>query len=404
MNSLDRTLSRVLALLGLFVIVVPDIAACSFDANKLRALPQRDLGTSPDDAPNGRDSVAKDPDASADDAVEGDTQKPDDADNSVADAQEASGIFDDDGGNPMHVDAPPASCDDGLTGGCDAQNDGLTGTDSEGATGGTDGTGGTSGTWDTSSLGNDGILLADAPPTDGQIDVIAAGGWNGTGTGGAAGQPAGGSAGTAGGSVGGNAGVGGSGGTAGINGTGGTAGTSGTTLGPNVALGATWWGDGIALNRTGSYPRIFASGTQSTSVNTPASLCDGSTSTFWVSVGDSTNPATFPQWVGVEFASAVTVRAVILKGRMNGNRAYNPSQYVIQTSDNGTTWTNQLTVAVPVSYPLTENPVTSPITTWLNTPVTAKWVRIYISAAFYTIAGQQQPTVPNAQFSELEIH
>ena len=375
MNSLDRTLSQVLALLGLIVIVVPDIAACSFDANKLRALPQRDSGASPDDAPNGRDSVAKDPDASVDD-----------------------------GGNPMPVDAPPASCDNGLTGGCDAQNDGLTGTDSAGATGDTDGTGGTSGTWDASSLGNDGILLADAPPTDSQTDVIAAGGWNGTGAGGAAGQAAGGSAGTAGGGVGGNAGVGGSGGTAGINGTGGTAGASGTTLGPNVALGATWWGDAIAWNKTGSYPRIFASSTQSTSVNTPASLCDGSTSTFWVSVGDSTNPATFPQWVGVEFASAVTVRAVILKGRMNGTRAYNPSQYVLQTSDNGTTWTNQLTVAPPVTYPLTENPVTSPIATWLNTPVTAKWVRMYISAAFYTIAGQQQPTVPNVQFSELEIH
>lgn len=178
----------------------------------------------------------------------------------------------------------------------------------------------------------------------------------------------------------------------------------GTSLGPNLALDATWWGDGVSLNKTGNYPRIFVSSVQSTSANTAAGLSDGSTSTFWVSAGDAATPTTFPQWVGVEFGAPVTITAIVLDGRMNDDRAYDPSNYTIQTSNDGTTWTDQVTVAPPTSYPLTQNPATSPITTWLPTPTSATWVRLYITAAFYVIAGQAQTTVPNVQISELEIH
>lgn len=187
-------------------------------------------------------------------------------------------------------------------------------------------------------------------------------------------------------------------------GTGGITGTGGDTRGPNLALDATWWGDGVSPNRTGNYPRIFVSSVQSTSANTAAGLCDGAPSTFWVSTGVAATPTTFPQWVGIEFASEVTITAVVLSGRMNDDRAYNPSDYVIQTSNDGLTWDDQATVAPPTSYPITQRPVTSPIATVLPSPVRAKWVRLFITGAFYVIGGQQQPTVPNVQIAELEIY
>src|SRR5512133_2532570 len=217
-------------------------------------------------------------------------------------------------------------------------------------------------------------------------------------------------------SVGGTTGIAGNAGTP--NNNAGTAGTAGAPpLGPNLALGAKWWGTAT----TGDYPHAFGdveNPTTAPNTNTPANLFDGNTGNLWVSgkvftfdaAGASTGNPT-PQVAGVEFASPQLISAVIIKGRMNGNRAHNPSDYTIETSDTGASdaWTVRATLTRAGTRPICANANPDPLTHILPTPVTAKWIRLRVTDVWYvnwdatTSTWSPAGSPANAQATELEI-
>lgn len=186
-------------------------------------------------------------------------------------------------------------------------------------------------------------------------------------------------------------------GVAGSSGESGIAGAAGATsrppLGPNLALNAV---------TSGGYPLASASSFEGD--YRPVNVFDGQTGTFWVSTETATVPGSGPtQFIGVEFENAVTITAVVVKGRLNGTRSYNPSHYTVDTSDDGTTWTTRATAEPPNTWPYYATPVTDPITTYLDSPVSAKYVRIFINATYYLDAGAVNPGTVKTQISELEI-
>lgn len=292
------------------------------------------------------------------------------------------------GGTSGSKPASTAGGNTGLGGSSSATTGGsATGGSSVGTSGGSSATGGTN----ANTTG--GTAAAGAPSggaPSGGTSSAAAGAPNPAA--GAGGSPASGGTSAAAGSV-------------GVAGEANVAGAAGATslppLGPNLALNATWWGDGVSTVTTGTYPRAFALSSQSTTVHTPLDVFDGKADTFWVSAAKPTT--TDPQFIGVEFETATTITAITIKGRMNGKRAYNPSHYTVDTSDDGTTWTTRATAEPPNTWPITQDPATDPITTYLSSPVSAKWVRIYITEAYYW-KDDHFEAPSNTQFAELEIH
>lgn len=300
------------------------------------------------------------------------------------------------------------------TGGASATVGGTSGSKPASTVGGNTGLGGSSsGTTGGSATGGSSVGPSGGTPATGGTNANTTGGTAAAGAP-SGGAPSGGTSSAAAGAPNPAAGAGGSpasGGTSSVAGSVGVAGeanvagaagaTSLPPLGPNLALNATWWGDGVSTVSTGTYPRIFASSSQKPAANTPTNAFDGQTGTFWVS---ATAPSTIaPEFIGVEFAASTTITAVVVKGRMNGNFAYNPSYYTIQTSDDGTTWTTRATAEPPNTWPLTAAPATDPITTYLASPVSAKWVRMHITQSYYLNNGNPTPPT-NTQFAELEIH
>jgi hypothetical protein len=127
-------------------------------------------------------------------------------------------------------------------------------------------------------------------------------------------------------------------------------------------------------------------------------------------------PISPPVQIGFEFANPVTISTVVVLGRLNTDRAYNPSAYTIETSDTGAdnSWTVQATLtsaeawpitASPAGWPVATNASSKPIVTTLPTPVVAKWVRLRITETYYATNGtSNQASLPNTQIAELEIH
>ena len=174
---------------------------------------------------------------------------------------------------------------------------------------------------------------------------------------------------------------------------------------------AVWCGDGVAPTETGcTFPRIFASSSQSTTAYTPQNAFDGTyaTGVGWVSAAVPTTAA--PQILGVQFAQAVIINSVELFGRLNGNIAYNPSDYTIETSDTGAdgSWTVQAALSPTGgtdrnTWAITANPATAnPIKTTFVPALVATWIRINITGTYYVRNGT--PTTPtNTQLAELRI-
>ena len=173
---------------------------------------------------------------------------------------------------------------------------------------------------------------------------------------------------------------------------------------------AKWCGDGVAPTETGcTFPRIFASSSQSTTANTPQNAFDGATTTGvgWVSAALPSVAA--PQILGVQFAVPVIINQVSLFGRLNGNRAYNPSDYTIETSDTGAdgSWTAQATLssaAPATTWPIT-TAKTDAIVTSFAPPLVATWIRVNITQTYFMYAGVPQvpPTANSTQICELQI-
>lgn len=90
-------------------------------------------------------------------------------------------------------------------------------------------------------------------------------------------------------------------------------------------------GSGSAISTSGG-----TASASSTVANTPASAFDGSASTFWAG-----NPPTYssPVWLQYEFTTTVTVGSFSLTNR-NDMSLQDPSEWILQGSNNGSTWTN----------------------------------------------------------------
>jgi hypothetical protein len=192
------------------------------------------------------------------------------------------------------------------------------------------------------------------------------------------------------------------------------AGTAGVLQGPNLVQNVTWWGDGVSTAGAGNLPRVFVTTSQSTTANTPRNIVDNTRGTFWV---NNVFPSTsVPETFGLEFPTAVTISAVVIRGRQNGSYAYNPSDYTIETSDNGQpgTWTVQATLTRNEVWPIAASngggwtePLKSrvsanPVVAVLPTPVTTKWIRLVATRAYCKEELSTQ-TCTNMQVEELEI-
>jgi hypothetical protein len=128
---------------------------------------------------------------------------------------------------------------------------------------------------------------------------------------------------------------------------------------------------------------------------------------IWVSAARPTSAA--PINLGVEFAQATIINSVALYGRLNLDRAYNPSDYTIETSDTGAngSWVVQATLsrAAGTTWPIGSNAtyyVATPIVTTFVPPLVTKWIRINITETWYQIAGTDTAT-SNTQLAELRI-
>jgi hypothetical protein len=140
----------------------------------------------------------------------------------------------------------------------------------------------------------------------------------------------------------------------------------------------------LALNAYGA-PWPAASASSSQAANPPGRAIDGDTGDFWVSGGPATagsgpTPAD-PVTLGVDFGAAVGFTTITMTPRSG----YGPTDYTIQTSPDGRTWT---TAAAVTGAPNT--PVSTPVT------ATTRWLRLVIT-------GSHDPTDRNVQVEELSV-
>ncbi len=143
------------------------------------------------------------------------------------------------------------------------------------------------------------------------------------------------------------------------------------------------YSDNLALNPVGApFPAAFADSSQTSFP--PRLAVDGGTGTFWVSGGPATagNGPTpqHPVALGVNFGASVTIASVTMTPRSG----YGPTDYSIQTSADGQTWT---TIATVTSAP-------NAAVTTAGTPTTAPWLRLLIT-------GSHDATNRNVQVAEL---
>ena len=116
--------------------------------------------------------------------------------------------------------------------------------------------------------------------------------------------------------------------------------------------------------------------TQETSEGPKKNLVDGDRTTFWHSAWSS-GVAPLPHWVKINFAEPATMGAFKYFFRNNTSQNGRPTQFALETSEDGATWTNVWTSAAGLSV---TTPVTEERTIAFDKNYTAKYFRLLITA------------------------
>src|SRR5215831_12039672 len=103
---------------------------------------------------------------------------------------------------------------------------------------------------------------------------------------------------------------------------------------PSVAEWAFFGTGGTSIPATGGTP--LASSTYSSSY-LAAYAFDGNSSTFWAANNVASNSA--PEWLQYHFTSAVDIQSFSITARPDGFYYQAPSNFALQASDDGSTWT-----------------------------------------------------------------
>ena len=120
---------------------------------------------------------------------------------------------------------------------------------------------------------------------------------------------------------------------------------------------------------------------------TPDKAVDDSTATKW-----ATYPATYPQWWSYDFGSGAAHAIIELRitPRQDGSHAETPTDFLVQYSDNGSTWTTQRIITG-----LTWTAAAQTIDVGAIASAASRHWRIYIARGA-TISG-------NVSFAEIEL-
>lgn len=118
---------------------------------------------------------------------------------------------------------------------------------------------------------------------------------------------------------------------------------------------------------------MLATYTQQTTEGPKANLVDGSISTFWHSAWSGAT-APLPHWIQITFNEEVLFGGFQYWMRQGGAASDRPSQWDVQTSPDGSTWTTVWT-----SLPgLAVDPVASMFQQLLTRPVKSKYIKVRI--------------------------
>lgn len=113
--------------------------------------------------------------------------------------------------------------------------------------------------------------------------------------------------------------------------------------------------------------------TQETNEGPKINLIDGDINTYWHSAWSS-NVQPLPHWIQINFDSTVLFGGFQYWMRQGGNAQISPSQWDVQSSPDGTTWTTQWT-----SLPnLAVEPSTAEFQLMVANPIKSKFIRVRI--------------------------
>lgn len=118
--------------------------------------------------------------------------------------------------------------------------------------------------------------------------------------------------------------------------------------------------------------------TQETSEGHKQNLIDGDRLTYWHTAW-SANVAPLPHWVKISFAEAAKLGAIKYYFRNNNTQSGRPTQFSVETSEDGLTWTKQWTsqAGLSVTTPVTEERLLA-----FDKNYSARFFRINIEASF----------------------
>ena len=118
--------------------------------------------------------------------------------------------------------------------------------------------------------------------------------------------------------------------------------------------------------------------TQETTEGPKQNLVDGDRLTYWHTAW-SANVAPLPHWIKINFTDAVKLGAIKYYFRNNTNQNGRPTQFSVETSEDGLTWAKQWTsqAGLSVTTPVTEERLLA-----FDRNYTAKYFRIKIEATF----------------------